>query len=124
MKPTVLWNVIGSLALIELVSLALLMRTRSKFMAVLRDYLKGNPFDSLEKDQQEQVLAAAHLKHDRSIYRKIELFIIVYHFPALTTWQIIARKPSASPVYYYLVTMAFWFGIVFGTMKLLGKLEN
>ena len=122
MTSTLVLSLIAVLVGIEIISIVIFKRTRSRHRQILNRYLGDQLLDSLSESERERVLRAAAAEYNRTIHRKIDLLIIAFHLPALASWDGITRQSRTPPLYYFLVTMGFWFALLFGAIKCVGIL--
>ena len=117
MTSSLVLSLIIILVGIEIVCLLIMRWHGLHQRRIIQRHIGGQPIDSLDEPRRTQVLKAAHAEYSRTIHRKIDLLIIAFHLPALASWGSITRQSRTPPLYYFLVTMGFWFALLFGAMK-------
>ena len=124
MTSTLVLRLTTVLVAIEIISILISMWTRSRHRQILHRHLGNQLLDSLGEPQRQQVLRAAATEYNRTLHRKIDLLILTFHLPALASWGGITRQSRTPPLYYFLVTMGFWFALLFVAIKCVGMLSG
>jgi hypothetical protein len=96
---------------IELGMIAILKCSTSQLKKTFDRELNGRILDKLSAVEQEAAFSCASEKHFKTVYRKLELFVIAYHLPALASWVSLTRKTTTPGVIYFGITFLFWFAV-------------
>jgi hypothetical protein len=113
-------TVLAILATIEIALVLVLLVTTAQRRKILEANLRGQPLETLNPTQREAVLSQSdsEFSKNKTLYRVVEMLVVMYHMPALASWTIFTRKPATPPPYYYGVTIVFWFLVVITVTKL------
>jgi hypothetical protein len=120
MTSTTALGLLAILVSIEIVSMVIGKCAYRRHRQILNGYLAGRTIEGLDEQERERVFQAANADYKQTINRKIDLFVFAFHLPALASWGTITRQSTTPPVYYFLVTIGFWFVLVFAVIKVAG----
>lgn len=116
-------RILKLLAVLALIEVAMVWATKYTGMrhAEIYERVLGDRSVELLSDAELATASTqASNQFDTTVYRKIDLAVIIYHFPALVSWMLLTGESPPPAVYYFGVTMILWLFLILGCMKLLG----
>jgi hypothetical protein len=106
-----LFTTMGVLLLLEVITCVWFKISSSRVRRIADRLLAGRDFASLDEAEREELEAQASLEHEKTFYRKVDQFCILFHLPGLASWGIITGRDTTPPLYSMTVSFLFWLAV-------------